>query len=715
MHFAGLKRLVDVLQHLEHLLHFLCHRLNLLVCSLQGGIVVFVGKQFGVDGLAKACRHLLGARPVHVFDKKVARHSPQGRIALQNLRHGIHRLLALGHVAWASGHYNVVFAHRRVVNLLDDNARLIDNLLDRLWLAWIDFHHAGFVIDANDAGNPLSVVDFRDQIDQLTGDIPHGTRQIVHIMVGSYVCLMLTRQNSLARAFVGRLTKGRIILSSGCFNVLRSAQFGLYEARLREWGRCPLRERQNGPLAVCNVRIDLQIRPVLRVGRLPLELIPLELTAVTDKRCLGRQRKHLCFLGCPIIIHPLGILGVTHDARDEDATIHLKLVTHHADHRDPLPCPLALFQHLETVGFHPHDALAVYLTLTHGCQAHRTHGLVLRRTLERSLVARIQVQRVLLVVDVEILGDADRVLGDPLTDVLVADALRHDGRQRRGVRVEPLVLFLHQVFSDEAPLSVRAARVLDQRIHVDRETVADAGYLDVLIEAVLVAVLCQDADVALAVGDLVLAGGVVGYVRVRVHLDVAHHAVQHLGDLNVGLIVDGDDLAAGAVLALLVRHLTDVLRQLVDGQARSRVDGLALHRATGRQHVLRPLPLVVRRTRHEPQIVQLVLARLRVRANGLLQPVTHQRHRVAVVALVRAAARRHLACATNSCRVLVDCCHYFFLTAAGLALFASRLTLYAMATACFTGLPAATSALMFLRNACFDVDFTRGMVSTSTV
>ena len=41
---------------------------------------------------------------------------------------------------------------------------------------------------------------------------------------------------------------------------------------------------------------------------------------------------------------------------------------------------------------------------------------------------------------------------------------------------------------------------------------------------------------------------------------------------------------------------------------------------------------------------------------------------------------------------------------------ASRLTLYAIATACFTGLPAFTSALMFLRNAALLVDLLSGMV-----
>jgi len=84
---------------------------------------------------------------------------------------------------------------------------------------------------------------------------------------------------------------------------------------------------------------------------------------------------------------------------------------------------------------------------------------------------------------------------------------------------------------------------------------------------------------------------------------VAHHAIKHFRNRNVGLVVGRDDLACRAVLTLFVRHLTDVLGQLVDGQAWPRIDRLTLHRTTGRQHVSGPLPLVVGRARHKTQVV----------------------------------------------------------------------------------------------------------------
>ena len=72
-----------------------------------------------------------------------------------------------------------------------------------------------------------------------------------------------------------------------------------------------------------------------------------------------------------------------------------------------------------------------------------------------------------------------------------------------------------------------------------------------------------------------------------------HNAIEHLSDLYVSLIIDGYDLAAWPVLALLVGYLPYVLRQLVDGQRRAGVDRLTLHRTAGCQNVSRPLPVVV--------------------------------------------------------------------------------------------------------------------------
>jgi hypothetical protein len=51
----------------------------------------------------------------------------------------------------------------------------------------------------------------------------------------------------------------------------------------------------------------------------------------------------------PIVVHPLGILGVSHDARHVQATIYLKFVANNAHNRDVLTRPLAFFQNFVPV------------------------------------------------------------------------------------------------------------------------------------------------------------------------------------------------------------------------------------------------------------------------------------------------------------------------------------------------------------------------------
>jgi hypothetical protein len=184
-----------------HLLHLLPHRLHLLVGRLQCRVVL-IRQQLGVNGLGKPCGHLLRARPVHVLDEQVAGHRPQLRVALQQLAHGVQRLLPLGHVAWAGRHRNVVLADVGVVDLLDDDALLVLNLPDRHRLRRVNHGLICLAVHADDARNALRVVDLRYQIDQLPRGVPNRPRQVVHIVVGAGVGLLLARQDRPPRPLV---------------------------------------------------------------------------------------------------------------------------------------------------------------------------------------------------------------------------------------------------------------------------------------------------------------------------------------------------------------------------------------------------------------------------------------------------------------------------------------------------------------------------------
>ena len=362
-------------------------------------------------------------------------------------------------------------------------------------------------------------------------------------------------------------------------------------------------QRQNSPRAVSYVGVDLQIRPVLRIGRLPLHLVAFKLATVTNERRFGCQGQHLGLLARPVVVHALGVFSVTHQTRHVQLAVDLKLVTNDAHDRDPLANPILLFQHLVAVGLAPLDPLGVYLTLTHRLNTHLLHLAGFGRAFKGRHVAGVQVQCRVVVLDVVILSDTHGVLVDPDRDRLVAHALRLQGRDRACVGKHALVFSALQVFGNEAPLSIRAARVLDGGVHVNRKRVAYPCDLDVLIERVVVAILGQDADVTFAVAYLVLAGGVVGDVGIRDVLDVPDHAVVDFGDFWVGVVVSGYNFAARTVLSLVVCDLSDMLRQLVDRQCRTSVDRLPLHCATGGQNICRPLPVVVRRACIETQVV----------------------------------------------------------------------------------------------------------------
>ena len=126
----------------------------------------------------------------------------------------------------------------------------------------------------------------------------------------------------------------------------------------------------------------------------------------------------------PVVVHALRVLGVTHDAADVQATFNLKLVAHAADHGDVCACPVGLFQNLVAVDLEPLDLLAVSLAGLDGLAEHALEHFVLGRACKRGLVAGVQVERLLFVVNVEILGDPHRVLVHPLTKPLVAHAQR---------------------------------------------------------------------------------------------------------------------------------------------------------------------------------------------------------------------------------------------------------------------------------------------------
>jgi hypothetical protein len=110
--------------------------------------------------------------------------------------------------------------------------------------------------------------------------------------------------------------------------------------------------------------------------------------------------------------------------------------------------------------------------------------------------------------------------------------------------------------------------------------------------------------------------------------------------------------------------------------------------------------VIVRAASVDLQIVNLILTGLGQRPDGHIQTAAGSRQDVGRGVILTAAV------GYRTSGGYAGVIHYFLPLGGG----ALRLTEYAIATACFTGLPAATSAFTFLRKASGVLDLTSGMI-----
>ena len=174
-------------------------------------------------------------------------------------------------------------------------------------------------------------------------------------------------------------------------------------------------------MAVCNVWVDLQIRPIGCVGGLPLLLVAFKLTTVADERCFGGQGQHLGFLRNPVVVHALGIFGISDQTRHVQTTFHLKFVANAANHRNVHTSPILALEHFVTVNFEPFDLATLGSAAFDWCPKLQFQHLVFGCAIECSHVAGVQVQFFIGVLFVEVFRDADCVFVEPLRDFLVTD------------------------------------------------------------------------------------------------------------------------------------------------------------------------------------------------------------------------------------------------------------------------------------------------------
>ena len=136
-------------------------------------------------------------------------------------------------------------------------------------------------------------------------------------------------------------------------------------------------------------------------------------------------------MGHPIVVHPLGVFGVSDDPGHIQTPVNFKFVADDANNGDVLARPLALFKNFVPVDLAVLDLAPVRLACLQRLAKLRLQQLIFGRTLKRRDVPWVQIQRGTVVVNVVVVRNADRVFVEPLRQILVTDAQRLQGRDRR--------------------------------------------------------------------------------------------------------------------------------------------------------------------------------------------------------------------------------------------------------------------------------------------
>ena len=92
----------------------------------------------------------------------------------------------------------------------------------------------------------------------------------------------------------------------------------------------------------------------------------------------------------PVVVHALGVFGVSDDTGDENAAIDLKFIANYANNRYPLARPVAFLKDFVPIDAAPLDFAAVHKARFDGFDAHHLHLLCVGRISKHRDVVRVQ-------------------------------------------------------------------------------------------------------------------------------------------------------------------------------------------------------------------------------------------------------------------------------------------------------------------------------------
>ena len=284
---------------------------------------------------------------------------------------------------------------------------------------------------------------------------------------------------------------------------------------------------------------------------------------------LGRQRNGFGQTGAPKVKHPLRVFGVANQAVFFTLAFngHLGAVTR--NNWNPLARPFLFFQDFHCGQFAPLHHLAVGRTAFNFHNASVGHHFFGRQFVGPFLCPIGQHHQVnFFAVNVKVFGNAYVFLCHPFGAAVTGrTGLESHAIVGAWVHLPEYVLWDyagHQHFFSVGTIGRHAVGV-----KVNGKRIVDWLNVDFLVKRIFADVIGHDAPVTPTHPHGVSKRGVVSGVSVAVDFNVTGNAFDHLGDLQIAFVVDGVNLDAWALLALLILDLAAICVDLVDRQARA--------------------------------------------------------------------------------------------------------------------------------------------------
>ena len=348
-------------------------------------------------------RDRVGLREVHVPRENVHQQRRCGRRGAHHLSEHRSRFVALGRKRRSSFHDKVILAARQFVDL---RGRIGGRCA-------IDGNRFGLAILAKHPQDSRLAVDMRDQVDDDPPAVTYGAAQVVDVVKRRHVAFALPGHDRAATRLVAASAEACVVDARYRLQVIGSVQSLLQRAGGHACEGLTLRRDR---AVILDERVSLAVR------RLPLAHIRIERAARPDERRLRCERDQFGRHRAPHVEHELHVAHVPHHRLPVAPALDVDFLAVDRNDRDMLPRPFVGFQNLAAGHHAVLDLVAARRPLAldgHALRNPQVLMLLVELAVDH-LAAAQQHDRLLVLVALPILGDADAVLGPPQLVFVVA-------------------------------------------------------------------------------------------------------------------------------------------------------------------------------------------------------------------------------------------------------------------------------------------------------